>query len=337
MRFGLAVMNDFPPGTRPADRVGQLREQVRAARDGGISSVWVLQHYLGSMPTLQPIPLLGALAAEAGDMYLGTNMFILPLRHPVAVAEEFATLDHLTGGRVIAGFGMGYRDNEFAAFGVPLGERASRYEESLAVIRALWSGEMVHHDGPHFRLDGERISLAPVQPGGPMIWIGAGAHRTGVARAARLGDGWIMPPHVSPERMAGLMPEYRAQLQERGRLAGHRFVLRRECLLDVDAEKARSDGVEVRARLSNAYSAYNAPDTTEVYRHLKGAGAVQDVADDAYLFTDPATCVARLKELEQAGVTDVVLRMQWYDLPHERTLASLELFRDHVLPHFVDA
>src|SRR6478672_3190444 len=116
MRFGLAVMNDFPAVSGEIDigsRMTQMREQVGAARSAGIESIWVLQHYLGQMPTLQPIPLLGALAPSAEGMWLGTNMFILPLRHPVAVAEEYATLDHLSGGRVIAGFGMGYRENEF--------------------------------------------------------------------------------------------------------------------------------------------------------------------------------------------------------------------------------
>src|SRR5206468_9045028 len=120
VKFGLALMNDFPPGTRAADRLPMLREQVRAAAAAGIDSVWVLQHYLGNMPTLQPVPLLSALASDAGDMYLGTNMLILPLRHPVGVAEEFATLDHISNGRAIAGFGMGYRENEFASFGIPM-------------------------------------------------------------------------------------------------------------------------------------------------------------------------------------------------------------------------
>ena len=150
MKFGLAVMNDFPPGAVAADRVPLLREQVRAASAAGLDSVWVLQHYLGNMPTLQPLPLLSALAADAGPMFLGTNMFILPLRHPVAVAEEFATLDHLAGGRVIAGFGMGYRENEFASFGVPMDERASRFEESIAIVRGLWSGAPVSFRGRHF-------------------------------------------------------------------------------------------------------------------------------------------------------------------------------------------
>ncbi|MDT4936244.1 MAG: hypothetical protein QOK11_4136, partial [Pseudonocardiales bacterium] len=77
MKFGLALMNDFPPGIVAADRVAALREQVRAAAAAGIDSVWALQHYLGNMPTLQPVPLLGALAADAGDLFLGTYMLFV--------------------------------------------------------------------------------------------------------------------------------------------------------------------------------------------------------------------------------------------------------------------
>ena len=232
MKFGLAIMNDFPPGTVPADRVAQLREQVRAAAQSGIDSVWVLQHYLGNMPTLQPLPLLSALAADAGDMRLGTNMFILPLRHPVAVAEEFATLDHLTGGRAVAGFGMGYRENEFASFGVGLEERVGRFEESIEIIRALWTGEAVSFAGRHFTVEGQQISLPPVQPGGPRIWIGAGAHRTGAHRAARLGDAWIVPPHVSPDRLKVVLGYYLAERERLGRHGPADLVVRRELVLD---------------------------------------------------------------------------------------------------------
>src|SRR5260370_9741524 len=96
MQFGLAIMNDFPPGTVAAERVTLLREQVRAAREAGIGSIWVLQHYLGNMPTLQPVPLLAALAPDAGGIFLGTNMFILPLRPPWGVAEGFSPPHHPT-------------------------------------------------------------------------------------------------------------------------------------------------------------------------------------------------------------------------------------------------
>jgi alkanesulfonate monooxygenase SsuD/methylene tetrahydromethanopterin reductase-like flavin-dependent oxidoreductase (luciferase family) len=334
MKFGLAIMNDFPPGTLAADRVALLREQVRAASEAGIDSVWVLQHYLGNMPTLQPVPLLSALAADAGDMYLGTNMFILPLRHPVGVAEEFATLDHLSSGRAIAGFGMGYRENEFNAFGVPMDERAERFEESVEIVRALWTGETTTYDGKHFRIDGEQLSLPPVQAGGPKIWIGAGPHKVGARRAARLGDAWIIPPHVTPERLETLLRHYRDERERCGRGAPSELVVRRELVLDDDPARARAIGIEARGALTRKYAAFAAPDQTANYRHLDSDEAAEETADRSYLFTDPATAVAALRDLEAQGFTYVVLRMQWYELAQERMLQTLQMFRDHVRPAF---
>lgn len=332
MRFGLAVMNDFPPGTVPAERIGLLREQVGAARAAGIDSVFVLQHYLGNMPTLQPVPLLAALAADAAGMTLGTNMFILPLRHPVAVAEDFATLDHLTGGRTVAGFGMGYRENEFESFGVPLDERAARYEESVRLVRALWSGEPVTFAGRFFAVSGQRISLPPVRPGGPPVWVGAGNHRAGARRAAALGDGWILNPHTAPDqlpRVQGLHREERARL---GRPGDGTLVVRRELVLDEDAGRAAAIGLGARGRLTRQYAAYNAPDGS--YRHLQGSAEAAGVADESYLFTDPATAVARLKELEALGIGHVLLRTQWFDLGQEQVLRTLRLFAEQVRPAF---
>jgi alkanesulfonate monooxygenase SsuD/methylene tetrahydromethanopterin reductase-like flavin-dependent oxidoreductase (luciferase family) len=150
LTFGLALQNDFPPHITPSTRVGELREQTRAARDAGIRSVWMLNHYLGNMRTLQPIPALSAIAEHAGDMRVGTNMFILPLRHPVEVAEEFATLDQVTGGHAVAGLGMGYRSNEYDAFGISMDDRVARYEESVELLRRLWSTETVDFEGAHF-------------------------------------------------------------------------------------------------------------------------------------------------------------------------------------------
>jgi alkanesulfonate monooxygenase SsuD/methylene tetrahydromethanopterin reductase-like flavin-dependent oxidoreductase (luciferase family) len=334
VRFGLAIMNDFTPGTTVAERIPLLREQVRAARDAGIASVWVLQHYLGNMPTLQPLPLLAALAGDAGGMFLGTNMFILPLSHPVAVAEDYATLDHITGGRVIAGFGMGYRENEFDSFGIPLGDRVSRYEEGVQLLRALWSGEPVDVAGQHFAVSGQRISLPPVQPGGPKIWVGAGFHRTGARRAARLGDAWMVPPHVTPERLATMMAFYQEERARLGREPATDLVVRRELVLDDDPGQARSIGIAARGALTRRYAEFNAPDQTQTYRHLQSRAAAEDVADQSYLFTDPPHAIESLRDLERAGVTYVVLRMQWYDLSQTRMLRTLELFRDRVLPAF---
>jgi alkanesulfonate monooxygenase SsuD/methylene tetrahydromethanopterin reductase-like flavin-dependent oxidoreductase (luciferase family) len=333
LKFGLAIMNDFPPEVVPASRVSLLREQVRAASAAGISSIWVLQHYLGSMPTLQPVPLLAALAQDAGEMTLGTNMFILPLRHPVEVAEDFATLDHLTGGRAVAGFGMGYRENEFESFGISMDDRVGRFDESVRLIRELWSGEDTTFEGEHFKVKGQRISLAPVRPGGPPVWIGAGPHKKGAERAARLGDAWIVPPHVTPERLAVVLGHYRAERERLGKTTSE-LVVRRELVLDQDRDRARDIGLRARGALTQKYAAYNAPQKGEAYKHLETDKAAEEVADASYLFTDPASAVAALKDLEAQGLTHIVLRMQWYDLGQDQVLATLEKFRAEVLPAF---
>ncbi|MFB8387524.1 LLM class flavin-dependent oxidoreductase [Microbacterium sp. NPDC055910] len=333
LRFGLALQNDFPRDADIALRVAQMREQAQEASKSGVESLWVLQHYLGTMPTLQPLQALSSIVDVSGDLGLGTNMYILPLRHPVGVAEEFATLDALSGGRALAGFGMGYRENEFAAFGVPMEERIGRYTESIEIIRRLWSGERVTYAGTHFRIEDERISLPPVREGGIPIFIGAGAHRVGIERAARLGDAWIVPPHVTGDRLERAIRLYRAARADLGAQTQDRFMVRRELVLHADRDRALEEGTAARTRLTAEYGAYNAPDTTPDYAQLSNAQAAEQKARDAYIFTDPAGAIEHLRALEEIGVTDVVLRMQWYDFPHERMLETLRMFRDEVLPY----
>ena len=336
LRFGLAIMNDFPPDVVPARRIGALREQIQVAGHSGIGSIWVLQHYLGTMPTLQPLPLLAALTPFTGEMRVGTNMYILPFRHPVGAAEEFATLDHLSGGRVIAGVGLGYRQNEFDAFGVPMSQRLGRFNEAVQIIRKLWSGQRVTHQGKYFQLSGEQISLPPIQPGGPPIWVGAGGRPQAIDRAARLGDAWIIPPHAAGNRLRELLGLYREARRTHGRGDAGEVVVRRDILLDEDAERAWRVGSEARVALSGEYGRYNRPDDTSDYQHLAGPGQAEQRAREAYLFTDPETAVAALKELEADGVTTVILRMQWFGLPQDRVLHSLDLFARQVLPAFQD-
>lgn len=334
LTFGLALQNDFPAHVSPASRVAELRDQARAASEAGFRSVWMMNHYLGNMQTFQPVVALAAIAEHAGDMLLGTNMFILPLRHPVDVAEDFATLDHITNGRAVAGFGMGYRSNEYESFGIPMDERVTRYEESIELIRALWSGAVVNHVGRYFQVIGQRIGIPPLRPGGPPIWVGAGVHKAGARRAARLGDAWIVPPHADAAKLRDILAFYAAEREQLGRPTADEVVVRRELLLDPDRSLARQLGLRARGATSAMYAQFEAPDTSDNFRHLTGAEGLAEVADRSYLFTDPEHTITALKELEDIGITHVVLRMQWYDLPTARMMRTLELFRDQVLPEF---
>ena len=147
-RFGLLLNTQFPRGESATERLLGLLDQVRAARDNGLHSVWVSQHYLAApFQMLQQMSLLGRIAAEAGSMRIGTNIFLLPIHNPVYVAEQVATLDVIAGGRFIFGVGLGYRPEEFDAFGVEMKTRVPRFLESLEIARRLWTEAEVTYDG----------------------------------------------------------------------------------------------------------------------------------------------------------------------------------------------
>src|SRR5438270_11449594 len=142
MEVGLFLNTQWREGTRVS--VPDLVEQVRTARQTGFKSLWLPHHYLvAPMQMLQPMVLLGYLVPEARGMTLGMDILLLPLLNPVHVAEEWATLDVLSEGNAILGVGLGYRPDEFNAFGVPISERAARMAESIRLIRRLWTKDRV--------------------------------------------------------------------------------------------------------------------------------------------------------------------------------------------------
>src|SRR5216117_1697732 len=164
MKFGIGLSVQHLPEDSQAARFQEHVEQVRLARAVGFTSVWASQHYLSDPFTyFQPIPTLARVAADAPGMTLGTGCLLLPLHHPVEIAEQLATLDVITGGRFIFGVGLGYRDVENEAMGHDPKERVGRLVEGLEVIERLWNGEPVTYQGTHFRLRDVRISMRPLQ------------------------------------------------------------------------------------------------------------------------------------------------------------------------------
>jgi len=150
MRFGLEF-GSYPADLDPTEVCEQLSERARVAYKNNFEALFVAQHYLAGPEAaiLQSIPLLAYLAGQVPGMYLGTSIFILPLHHPVMVAETISTLDNLCGGKVLFGVGQGYRDKEFNSFGIDKRQRRSRLVEGLDVIRKLWTGEAVTFHGEH--------------------------------------------------------------------------------------------------------------------------------------------------------------------------------------------
>ena len=166
-RFGLFLSAQHPPEIPASQIARDCCEQVRLARDLGFHDVSAGQHFL-SQPyqMLQPVPLLARIAADAGEMRVCSGILLLTLLNPVEVAENAATLDAITDGRFVLGLGLGYRQEENDAFGLPA-RRLSIFEQKLDVVRRLLEGEVVTAEGHGFKLEQQQLARSPTQAAAP--------------------------------------------------------------------------------------------------------------------------------------------------------------------------
>ncbi|HZU88067.1 MAG TPA: LLM class flavin-dependent oxidoreductase [Stellaceae bacterium] len=314
MKVGLFVNTQFPEGFGLPERVSEMVAQVRAAREAGFASLWFPHHWLTRpMQMLQVTPVMGYLAAHAEGMTIGPNILILPPLNPVHVAEEAATLDVLTGGKFILGVGLGYRQAEFAAFGIPRSERAPRFSESVALMRRLWSEERVDHKGRFYAVEDAGIGAKPVRPGGPPLYV-AGQAEVSVRRAARIGDAWLIM-NTGLDKIAPLMRTYRAALQEYGRTPIE-FPITVECYVGARHATAHE---ECRGPLEYKYNAYASWGLEE-----RGTRSFADFARDRFIIGDSVSVkeeIVRYREL--LGVDHFIMRCQWPGLPQEQVLGSI--------------
>src|SRR3954454_13476198 len=191
-QFGLVVRGQAEPGEDIARRFEATLRFMREADRLGFDSLTKTAHYSAHpFQMLQLVPMLARFTAEAPRLRLNAGVLLLPLLSPLHVAEEFATLDVLSGGKIILGVGLGYRDVEFKAFGVKREQRVRRFEAGLVAIRRLWTEDTVSLKARHFELDQASCSPKPLQKPPPPIWVGANADPA-IERAARLGDCWYI-------------------------------------------------------------------------------------------------------------------------------------------------
>ena len=212
--------------TEPADgpwlpAIDEMRTLVELVDRSGYDSLWVGDHISFALPILDPLLQLAQAAVMSRRLLLGTDVYLLPLRHSTPVAKMVSSLDHLTEGRLIFGVGVGGEfPKEYEASGVPIGERGARLTESLTVLRKLWSGEPVSHTGRFFPFEDVKMQPAPRQAGGPPIWCG-GRSEAALRRIGRLTDGWmsyVVTPDMFSEGLAKIAAEASAagRVFERG-------------------------------------------------------------------------------------------------------------------------
>ena len=227
--FGLTTQLNTPD---------EAKATVEFAERVGYESIWFGDHVAFTSPIQDALTQIAHASAYTRKLTFGSAIYLLPLRHPGPVAKTVATLDHMCGGRLIMGLGIGGEfPNEFALSGVPVTERAGRLAEGIEVMRKLWTGEPVSHEGKYFNFPEVQMQPAPLQPGGPPIWLG-GRQKPALKRAGRLADGYISYV-VSPEMYREALDTIAEGAEEAGRTierfdAGHLLFAR----IDDTYEKA---------------------------------------------------------------------------------------------------
>jgi alkanesulfonate monooxygenase SsuD/methylene tetrahydromethanopterin reductase-like flavin-dependent oxidoreductase (luciferase family) len=271
MKIGISLRSGYAPMDA---RVGAqcIVERARASAAAGLDSLFVGDHHGVPVPYYQNVPIMGRLLAEWDTRPAGA-LFLLPLWHPVLVAEQIGTLASIAQGPFIMQCAIGGGAEQFAAFGLTTRDRVARFESSLATIRRLCAGEAV-----------DDVRIAPVPPEPLEVWIGAAAPPA-VDRAARLGDAFLIGPEATPNEVARLVDEYRSACARHGRDSS-RIAVRRDVHVgadDADAERVAGPvvargyrGFDASAlvtggpaRVADAFAALGAMGCTDVIvRHL---------------------------------------------------------------------
>ena len=218
MDFGFSLSNN-----QGMEDVQDVLDLARRAEALGFDSVWASEHVfntsyvydrIGNRPYYEPLAILSYVAATTSRVLLGTSVLVIPYHNPIRLAKTAATLDAMSGGRLMLGIGVGVIEQEMEAMGVPFAERGAYTDEAMAVMRELWTQEDPSFDGRFNTFSGMKFSPKPAQPSVPLI-IG-GTSRAAIRRAARAGDGWH-PTAMPPEELSQAIRYLRERTEAAGR------------------------------------------------------------------------------------------------------------------------
>jgi alkanesulfonate monooxygenase SsuD/methylene tetrahydromethanopterin reductase-like flavin-dependent oxidoreductase (luciferase family) len=332
MQFGIMMRGQFPKADRLADHFPVMLAQARLAEKLGYNSITKGSHYSTyPLQDLQQVPFLCRIAAEAPSLRLNTGVLLLPLHKPLDVAEQLGTLDVISGGKLIFGAGVGYREVEFKAFGTTTRDRARRFEENLNAILRLWREETVTLKGSHFELIEASCSAKPEQRPHPPIWIGASADPA-IERAARMGTCWYVGPNDRLDKIAIQLDTYQRALDVARRPFPAEFPYRREVFVAATREEAYR---LARPPIETKYKAYHAwglgrsrpgePDELGL--------PFDELVKDRFFIGSPTDVAEQIIRFQRRlGVNHIVMSMHWPGLDIARSMESMQLMAEEVFP-----
>ena len=326
MRYSIfSVMDHYPgrPRTVP-DYYAQLFRTTAAAEQLGYDTAFIAEHHFhdyGVVPN--PAVMLAALAQRTTRIRLGSAIATLSYHNPLVLAESYAMVDILSGGRLVLGTGSGYLKHEFAGFGISPEEKRQRYDETLMLVRRLLAGERVTYEGKYHRLDGIALNVQPIQRPTPPIYVAALA-REASYYIGRQGNRLMAIPYAT----AGTFAEV-GELQaayRRGRAEGGHPASDDDSNYTFHCYVAPSDA-EARHDAAGPFDLYV---ETRLYARLQTYDDV--LASGLALFGSVETVAGKVVALARMGIPHISLLMDFGSMPEAKILRSMRAFAEEVVP-----
>ena len=332
MDLSLNIRGQYPPGDDMPARLEELLEQVRLAERLGFRAITKSQHYSSTpFQEIQQIPFLARAAAEVTDIKLITSITLLPLQKPLDMAEQLSALDLISGGKVIFGVGLGYREVEFKAFGTTGKERVKRFEENLAAIKRLWTEDKVTMAGSHFELIEATCSLRPQQNPHPPIWMGANAD-VAIRRAARLADSWMINPHNRVDTIVQQIEVYKRALEKASKPFPDVLPISREMFVGKDRADAIRQAEPYVAAKYKAYHEWGQDKQMPEGDNDLGM-AYEELQDGRFIFGSVDQVAEQIIVLAKAtGINQLGCPVQWIGMPQSHVIEQMHLLGEEVLP-----
>lgn len=311
-------------------------DQVRLARELGFDGMAIGNHLSYSDAAwFPPMESLMRLSTVAEGMTLSTCMLVLPMYHPLHVAQQAAMLDIVTNGRFILGVSQGWQEEEFRVLGIDFRERLGRFRESVTLMQRLWTDESVDFAGKYFNADELSLTLKPVQKPRPPMWFG-GSVAKAVARAATLadttlGDSWVASSHLTEDVITEQAGVFRNRLTELGKPMPKEFPLLRNVVVAPDKETALR---EAGPFIADSYRVFG---QWGLFTNVVGSGKEQldfeELMAGRVIIGSPEDCAEELVRLAKTtGFTRLVARIQWHGMDQRITMRTIELLATKVKP-----
>ena len=339
MRFGYYILNTYVPELDGPARslYAHYLDQVDRAEALGFDSVWVTEHHFRPFGGMVPSPqlLLAAFAQRTRRIRLGTSVVLLPLHHPLRIAEEMGMLDILSGGRINFGVGRGMPGDEHDLFGSDWSTAQARLQEGVQLIRQAWLDPELRWQGNFYRFDGVTALPQPVQRPHPPIWMAATGDPESFRWIGQQGFHLMTLPWLFPaEEIRARIGVYRQALQE----AGH-DPAQREVFVMYPAHVAET-ATQARHEAEEPWLRWRAFALAEVNRGRGEGPALAErlsyermVADHNAPFGDPDQCIRQLAwARDTLGATHVGLTFHFGGLAPDLAIRSMQLFSRHVAP-----